>query len=136
MSLSPPKLAMQKCTKNKPAYRQTFPTPAVSRSIVHVAVAVRKWPNQDALLQVKNKGRIPSEFVWRLSLIEAGRKASRSLASNSLCLTSSLGGDIATATLAAALLKSAATCVLGKATTLTTAASPLHATSTTTNICT
>jgi hypothetical protein len=32
-----------------------FPNPVVSRSVVHVAVAVRRWPNQDALLQVKNK---------------------------------------------------------------------------------
>src|SRR5271168_2086517 len=99
-----------------------------------------RWPSVDGRirirhLQVKNRANT-FEVVWRLSLIEAGRKASRLLASNSLCLTSSLGGDIATATLAAALLKSAAACVLGKATALTTAASPLHATPTTTNICT
>ena len=129
-----PKLAMQKCTKNKPADRQTFPNPAVSRSVVHVAVAIRRWPNQDAPLQVKDRANT-FEVVWRLGLIEAGRKASRLLASNSLCLTSSLGGDVATATLAAALLKSAATCVLRKGASLTTAASPLHATPTTTNIC-
>ena len=65
---------MQKCTRINLHTDRLFQNPAVSRSVVHIAVAVRRWPNQDALLQVKNKGANTFGVVWRLSLIEVGRK--------------------------------------------------------------
>jgi hypothetical protein len=91
------------------------------------------------MAKLRTGGTILSERVRRLSSHRGRSEGFQGLlASNSLCWTSSLGGDIAAATLAAAaaLLESAATCVLGKASALTAATSPLHAAPTTTDICT
>ena len=63
-------------------------------------------------------------------VVKAGRTGLISVASNRLCLTSSLGRHIAA--FATALLKSAATCVFWEATLTTTTA--LHATSATTGV--
>jgi hypothetical protein len=99
-------------------------------------VYTSRWPSLDGRIRrryckLKSRRKYRGSGVEINSLVKAGRRVSERPSSNSLCLTSSFGSHVAT--LAAALLKSATTCIFWESLITTSA---LHATSATTSVST